>query len=139
MDITQIAEELKVDEGFRSTPYRCTMGRLTIGYGRNLDDKGITKTEAEELLYNDIERCYFDLLSLFSNFDKMPDKIQHVLINMRYQLGASGFRTFKDMIAAAQSEDWNQMKKEMRNSLWYKQTPERAEKLIKQVNKEFKK
>ena len=47
---------LKRHEGLRLKPYQDTIGKLTIGYGRNLDDRGISKEEAEYLLRNDISR-----------------------------------------------------------------------------------
>ena len=42
-------------EGLRLTPYHCTGGKLTIGYGRNLDDVGISRSEAEILREHDIQ------------------------------------------------------------------------------------
>ena len=35
-------ELIKYHEKYRRFPYRCTAGKLTIGYGWNLDDNGIT-------------------------------------------------------------------------------------------------
>ena len=57
-----LIEQLMRHEGFRTKPYRCSAGKLTIGYGRNLDDKGITKAEAFMMLKNDIEEAYLDLI-----------------------------------------------------------------------------
>ena len=48
--MTKIEEQLMIDEGFRSKPYSDTVGKLTIGYGRNLDDVGITRNEAFQML-----------------------------------------------------------------------------------------
>ena len=50
--LQDLIEDLKRDEGFRSHPYRDTVGKLTIGYGRNLDDVGISEREAEQLLHH---------------------------------------------------------------------------------------
>ena len=50
-----VMEELKKEEGFRAKVYKCTAGKNTIGFGRNLDDNGITYEEAEYLLKNDIK------------------------------------------------------------------------------------
>jgi lysozyme len=56
-------------EGIRFTPYKCSMGRWTIGIGRNLSDKGITKEEALYLLDNDIKECERDLANdIFKGF-----------------------------------------------------------------------
>ena len=45
-----IEEQLLLHEGLRLKPYRCTSNKLTIGVGRNLEDKGISKEEAMRLL-----------------------------------------------------------------------------------------
>lgn len=57
MNIEQLKKELIRDEGFRSKPYKCTAGKLTIGVGRNIEDNGITEDEAMYLLENDIASC----------------------------------------------------------------------------------
>ena len=52
--LNSVATQLKEDEGLRLKPYRCTAKKLTIGYGRNIEDVGITEEEANHLLLNDI-------------------------------------------------------------------------------------
>ena len=47
--------QLALHEGLRLKPYKCTSGALTIGYGRNLDARGITEAEAEMMLSHDID------------------------------------------------------------------------------------
>ena len=54
MDLRIVTEQIIRHEGFRNKPYKCTANKLTIGYGRNIEDNGITKTEASVLLKNDI-------------------------------------------------------------------------------------
>jgi lysozyme len=65
--LERIKEQLVRHEGLRLKPYRCTAGKLTIGIGRNLDDKGISQTEAYVLLDNDIQNCEKQLL------DEIPE------------------------------------------------------------------
>ena len=55
--MNRIKAQLVRHEGLRLKPYRCTAGKLTIGIGRNLDDCGISQTEAYLLLENDIRNC----------------------------------------------------------------------------------
>ena len=135
INIETIEEMLIRHEGIKFTPYRCTAGRLTIGCGRSLDTKGITKDEAMFLLKNDIEECTRDLaISLFrGKFWDFPGAIQRVLISMRFQLGYGGFRGFKKMIAAVKDDDWREMIVQMQESNWYKQTTNRANDLIEMV------
>ena len=120
---------LKKHEGFRGKPYRCTADKLTIGYGRNLDDVGITKEEAEYLLDNDIEQATFDALSIFPLLKSYSETRQAVLINMVFNLGKTRFRGFKNFIKAVKSEDWERAAVEMEDSLWYKQVGKRAKEL----------
>lgn len=125
-------------EGLRLKPYTCTAGKLSIGYGRNLIDKGITKIEALYLLNNDIAECEEDLQTIFpKQFKSFPANIQSVLISMRFQLGHSGFRKFKLMIIAFLSWDFAEAAKQMRDSAWYEQVPNRARELIKLVEGEL--
>ena len=120
---------LKKHEGFREKPYRCTADKLTIGYGRNLDDVGITREEAEYLLDNDIKKATFDALSIFPLLKSYSEARQAVLINMVFNLGKTRFRGFKNFIKAVKSEDWERAAVEMEDSLWYKQVGKRAKEL----------
>ena len=133
--MTSIEQLLLKHEGLKLTPYRCTAGKLTIGVGRSLDTKGITKEEAMFLLRNDISECERDLAnSIFQGqFYVFPESIQNVLINMRFQLGYAGFRNFKKMIIAFQNQDYQEAAAQMKDSNWYKQVPNRAKELIKMV------
>ncbi|MBF0232286.1 MAG: lysozyme, partial [Desulfamplus sp.] len=79
-----ITDDLIADEGYRRHPYKCTAGKLTIGYGRNLDDVGISEQEAQYLLHRDINACEMDMNRIFDEFDSMPDSVKRVLINMRF-------------------------------------------------------
>lgn len=125
-------EQIKRHEGLKLHPYKCTAGKTTIGYGRNLDDKGITASEAEEMLLTDMceveERLFAEGL-----LSGLSDARKAVLINMGYQLGVSGLFKFKKMIAAVDRKEYELAAKEMLNSLWAKQTPRRAKELSEQM------
>ena len=126
MNTNRLIKTLEKHEGFRSDPYLCSGGKLTIGIGRNLTDKGITYSEARFLLKNDLDDCRWDLAELFNGFDAYSDHVQEVLMNMRFQLGPRGFRSFKNFIAAIKAWDFKFAQKEMLYSLWAEQTPNRA-------------
>lgn len=133
MNINRLMRTLEQDEGYRKFPYRCTAGKLSIAIGRNIEDKGIRYSEARFMLRNDIAESVDDLRKLLNNFDSLPERIQDVLINMRFQLGPGGLRGFKKMLGAARTWDFARMAIEMKDSAWYKQTPNRAERLIEEV------
>lgn len=129
-----VEEQIKEDEGLRLEPYG-SEGSIHIGYGRNLSGKGISPAEAEFLFANDLAEVREDLTSALPDWPGLPFEIQAVLVQMRYQLGPSGFRDFEGMIQAVKDRDWSAMAAEMRDSHWYRvQTPERAERLVRQVD-----
>ena len=114
-----IIKDLKRDEGFRSKPYKDTVGKLTIGYGRNLDDVGISKREALELLRYDVFVANKELLS-FPWYDDLTSCRKRALLNMMYNLGFTKFRKFKKMIAAFEDEDYSLAAEEALDSKWAK-------------------
>jgi lysozyme len=124
-------------EGLRLFPYRCSSGKWTIGFGRNLEDKGITHQEAFYLLQGDIEECVSDVRKVLTSvvYNDLPFRVQSALIDMRYQLGPGGFRQFKKMISAIMNGDYIKAASEMRNSLWYQETLKRVEELATIVEK----
>jgi len=134
MNLDTLKSQLKQHEGFKATAYKCPAGKLTIGYGRNIENKGVTEEEAEYLLENDIEECFEDLDKIFKNqFFLFPESAQFVFVDMRLNLGSQGFRGFKNMIAAAKKLDWKAVKAAMINSHWYLQVGERGMNLVAMI------
>lgn len=134
MDLSPVIAQLKADEGLRLHPYRCTAGRLTIGYGRNLEDVGISKEEAESLLLADIERVEKSLQSLKAYRD-LDEVRQGVLINMCFNLGKSKLMQFKRMWSAISRGCYQEAAAEMMDSLWAHQVGQRAWRLADQMIK----
>jgi len=137
--LKKLADQLIRHEGLRLKPYHCTAGKLTIGVGRNLEDRGISEKEAAMLLENDIKDCIADLKEIFQardengGFDFLPEPVQMVLVDMRFNLGHGGFRLFQKMITAVRELDFRSAALEMKDSRWYHQVGERAEKLVKMM------
>src|SRR6056297_1649500 len=134
MNIKRLKAQLVQHEGIRLTPYRCEAGKLTIGIGRNLEDKGISESEAHYLLENDIFEVLLDLAGLFPEFFYFPEEIQIVLTDMRFNLGCDSFREFQDMIGAVKDRDWPSMRAELIDSLWYRQVGRRGPNLVEMVD-----
>lgn len=128
-----LREQLIQHEGLRLKPYRCTANKLTIGVGRNLDDKGISKLEAVMFLNTDIEECLTDLKT-FPWFHTLDPVRQRALIDFRFNVGAGTFRKFKKMIAALEREDFNAAADELLDSAWATQVqPVRVETVVRQL------
>lgn len=117
----KLVDQLKRHEGFRSQPYKDTKGKLTIGYGRNLDDVGISKEEALSLLDNDIDWAIEDAKSLFPTFDSLSDIRQAVLCNMAFNMGSPRLAGFRKMRQAILDGDVEETCKQMLESKWAKE------------------
>ena len=128
-----IEKQLIKHEGLEKKVYRCPAGKLTVGVGRNLEDKGITEEEALFLLRNDIAECEDDLRSIFTEYDALDESRKRVLIDMRFNLGPSRFRQFKKLIAAVKEKEFSRAAEEMKDSNWYRQVGKRAETLFKMM------
>lgn len=131
--IDTVMEVIKEDEGFRAHVYTCPAGKLTVGFGRNLEDRGVTIGEAEYMLQNDVNVMYRVLDQDFAFFKNLSVARQVVLISMAYQMGVSGLKRFRKMISALFIGDYDTAAFEMQNSRWYRQTTNRAERLIKSM------
>ncbi len=130
--MSKLIEQLKRHEGLKLKPYKCTAGKLTIGYGRNLDDVGITEIEAEDLLYHDLKKIKHNL-SLRGFYVALSGARADAIDNMAFNIGISGLFKFKKMIAAIESQDYELAAKEMLDSKWAKQVPNRANELAEQM------
>ncbi len=126
---TTVATSLiKQHEGLRLKPYQCTAGKLTIGYGRNLDDVGISEAEAEYLLEQDMKASIVQA-SNFPFFIGLNDYRKAVIVDMIFNLGLTRFNQFKRMLNALQRHDYQQAATEMLDSRWAVQVGKRADRL----------
>ncbi len=124
---------IKKHEGLRLKPYRCTAGKLTVGIGRNLDDRGISEDEANYLLQNDITLCKIDLDENVGWWRKLNKNRQRVLIDMCFNLGIARLLQFKKFLQFLQKGEWEKASSEMLDSRWAKQVGVRADELSRIV------
>lgn len=123
--MSELLDRIKQHEGLRLKPYHCTANRLSIGYGRNLQDNGITKEEAEIMLRHDVMNAE-DACNQFSWFRAMDKVRQGVVVEMVYQMGLPTFLQFKKTIQALRDQDYDYAADEMLNSKWARQVGQRA-------------
>ena len=133
MNKQKLAEQLKVHEGLRLKPYKDTVGKWTIGIGRNLEDKGITEQEALFMLNNDVDYFYTNLSKMIPWFKLLDDVRQNVLVNMAFNLGIAGLLTFKNTLRLISLGHYDDAAEEMLNSKWARQVGYRAEELAEQM------
>ena len=151
-----IEDQLILHEGLRLKPYKCPAGKWTVGVGRNLEAKGLTKEEKERilgvgglsklevidvllergisenealfLLRNDIEEITGQL-ERHSWYVALGPVRRKVLIDMAFNLGMAGLMGFKQMIEALKRADYEAAADEMVYSRWYRQVGERGRRL----------
>jgi lysozyme len=131
--VDSLIEQLKRDEGLRLTPYRCTAGKLSIGYGRNLEDTGISQEEAEFMLSSDVQRVMKGVAKALPWISGLNEPRRGVLFNMAFQMGVPGLLKFKNTLAMIKDGSYERAAHAMLDSLWAKQTPMRAARLADQM------
>ena len=135
-------EQLERHEGLSLTTYYCPAGRLTIGYGHNLEawpvhglgeGSTITEKEAEALLMDDAERVADELDRRIPWWRELGEARQAVILNMGFNLGIGGLMGFSKMLAACERGHFVRAVKEMGDSRWARQVGRRALELMDQM------
>jgi lysozyme len=128
-----MVRQLRLHEGERLKPYRCTAGKLTIGVGRNLEDRGITQAESAMLLTNDIADLERQLQAALPWVSKLDEVRQRVLLDMAFNLGMAGLLSFKRTLGAIEAGQYQQAATMMLDSKWARQVGQRAERLSRMM------
>ena len=122
-----LARLLTRHEGRRAFPYTDTAGRLTIGVGRNLTDRGLAGDEIDLLLANDIALARSICGDQFgAAFHAASTARQQALISMAFNLGGPRLAGFVRFHAAVMRGDWDAAAAEALDSRWATQTGRRA-------------
>lgn len=132
VNTTKLERQLFTDEGLRLKPYLCTAGKVTIGVGRNLEDRGISKDEAILMLRNDIASVRAECEQL-SWFDGLNQPRKDAVINMVFNLGLTRFKEFKNTIAHLERGEFTAASGEMLRSKWAAQVGDRAKRLAAMI------
>lgn len=121
------------DEGIRRYPYFDTVGKVTVGVGRNLSDVGLSADEIQYLLTNDIKNATERLEENFPWTASLDDVRRGVLLNMAFNMGIGGLAGFKQTLAKIQSGDFQGAAQEMLQSRWAQEVGSRAQRLAVQL------
>ena len=128
-----LIDEIKKHEGYRDSVYQCTEGYDTIGYGFAIKDLKLSEEICNIILSEKLDKLQLDISNKFEWFDESPVLVKDVVTNMCYQLGLSGFSKFKQTIYYLETEQYEEASIECLDSLWAKQTPNRAKELSGQL------
>ena len=140
MNIEQLREELKIDEGVKYEIYLDHLGLPTCGIGHLIQstdpEHGLevgTKVDEErvnELFDQDVEVTTNECRLLYNNFDELPEEVQRIIANMMFNMGRPRLSRFHKMKQAVDSGDWSEAAAQMKDSRWYNQVTNRAQRLV---------
>lgn len=136
-DLAGTIADLKADEGIVLHAYRDSLGYLTIGCGRLIDERkggGISLEENDYLLMNDINGRVAILLEQYPWFADLDPIRQSAFVNLAFNLGVDGLAKFKNTLAAAARGDWDGVARGLRRSLWFRQVqPSRSGRILRMM------
>ena len=128
-----LIESIKKHEGYVGVVYKDSLGIDTIGYGFAIKDLELDADVCDIILERKLKALHDMIKIKFKWYCYMPQEIKDVVIEMCYQLGVGGFSKFKKTIAYLQNQQFHDASVEMLDSLWAKQTPNRAKELSNRV------
>ena len=128
-----VKELLRQQEGLRLKPYKDAPGHFSIGYGRNLDAKGISRAEAETMLDNDITEARADCTKYIPRFAALDEVRQAVLVSMAINNGLTGLMLYQKMLLALASGDYKQAAAEIIDSAAARAIPGRYKDLAQMM------
>jgi len=145
MNIEQLKEQLKIDEGVIYEIYKDHLGYPTFGIGHLVletdpeygKDVGVPVPEerVDECFEKDVQAVIEDCKKLHDGWDSYPEEVKQIVANMMFNMGLTRLSKFKNHNAALQSGDWKEAAKEGRDSKWYRQVTNRAERLMERLEK----
>lgn len=134
--INELVNQLMIDEGSvtndngRHIAYLCPADKWTIGYGIEVQDHGLSEKEAENLLRQRVMVVVDEVHMNYPFIKSAPLPIKLSFYNMAYNLGITRLSKFKKMIAALEATDYLTASEEAKDSQWYSQVGERAERIV---------
>lgn len=143
MNIDQLREELKIDEGVKYEIYLDHMDLPTFGIGHLVLDSDpefgepvgtpISEDRVNECFDQDVEVVLGECRILYPDFDDLPEEAKRIIANMMFNMGRPRLSKFKGMKRGVDARDWNAAADEMVDSRWYRQVTNRAERLVKRM------
>ena len=142
MNRTAVYEQLKIDEGVVYKIYKDHLGYPTFGVGhliveddpeyREPNGTPISEERVQEVFEKDLDVSINECKKLYGDdeFLDLPDEVQQILVNMMFNMGRPRLSGFKKFNAAIAEGDWTEAAKEGRDSRWYNQVSNRAERLM---------
>jgi lysozyme len=145
MNIEQLKETLKVDEGVVYEIYNDHLGYATFGIGHLVLEgepehglsvgTAVSEDRVNECFVKDLQSVVEDCKKLHDAWDGYPEEAKQIIANMMFNMGLTRLSKFNRHNAALQCGDWKGAAVEGRDSRWYKQVTNRAERLMERLEK----
>ena len=143
MNIEQLKETLKIDEGVVYEIYNDHLGYPTFGIGHLVLERDgehglpvgtpVSEDRVSECFEQDVQIVIEDCKKLHGGWDGYPEEVKQIVANMMFNMGLTRLSKFNKHNAALQCGDWKEAAIEGRDSRWYKQVTNRAERLMKRL------
>ncbi len=141
MNKQKIIDQLIIDEGLKLVVYKDSLGYATVGVGHLVvpDDKlnigdSITMERCMEFLDKDLDIAVRSCVKNIRYFDLYPEEIQNELVNLMFNMGYATFKKFVNFFGFLYNRDFKNAARELKDSLWYKQTGIRAKRIVNVFN-----
>ena len=151
MDIERLKEEIKADEGVKLADngnhliYLDHLGYPTVGVGHLIKETDpeyglevgtqIEEERVNELFEQDLNTTIDECLLLYDDFYVLPEEAQLIIANMMFNLGRPRLSRFHKMKKAVDNRDWQEASNQMKDSKWYLQVTNRADRLCERMAK----
>ena len=145
MDLEQLREELKVDEGVKYEIYLDHLGLPTFGIGHLVLDTDpehgmavgtpVSEDRVNACFDTDVAIVIDECRKLYEDFDNLPGEAQLIIANMLFNMGRPRLSKFVGMKRGVDAGDWNAAADEMVDSRWYRQVTNRADRLVERMRK----
>ena len=143
MNLEKLKEQLIIDEGVKYETYLDHLSLKTCGIGHlcREDDPEydlplgakVSEERVTELFEQDIQSVIMDCKKVYDDWDKLPETVKQVIANMMFNLGLPRYSRFRRHIQAVTDGNWQESANQMRDSRWYRQVTNRAERLCKRM------
>jgi lysozyme len=143
MNREQVQSQLAIDEGIVHAVYLDHLGYPTFGIGHLIKeddpeyglevDTPVSEERVTEAFQADLDIAISECQALYDQWDGFPGEVQEILVNMMFNLGRTRLSKFKNMRTAIDNEDWATAAVEGRDSRWYRQVGNRAERLMERL------
>jgi lysozyme len=145
MNREAVFEQLKIDEGVEYEIYEDHLGYATFGVGHLITESDeefgrpvgtpIDEERVRACFERDLDTAISECEHLYGkgSFGNLPDEVQQILVNLMFNMGRTRLSKFKKMNEAIEAGDWKTAAVEGRDSRWYKQVTNRAERLMSRL------